>query len=66
MVFGPLGLARVGHIVTLISLIAGIGALVTGLISIIREKDRGILVFIAMLFGAFVLAFLVGEILIPH
>jgi hypothetical protein len=46
--------------------IAGGAALVTGLISIIRRKERSILVFLAVGLGAFCLLFVLGEILFPH
>jgi hypothetical protein len=66
MVFFHLGPGPIGPMIVLVSLIVGLGALVTGLISIIRYKDRGVLVCIATAFGVFVLLFLIGEILIPH
>ena len=46
--------------------ISGTAALVTGLISIIKSKERSILVFLAMLIGLLVPLFLFGEFLIPH
>jgi len=45
---------------------AGISALVTGLISIIKSKEQSILVFLAALIGFLVPLFLIGEFLIPH
>jgi hypothetical protein len=46
--------------------ISGIAALVTGLISIIKSKERSILTFLATLIGLLVPLFLLGEFLIPH
>ncbi|MDD5037919.1 MAG: hypothetical protein PHN78_01180 [Dehalococcoidales bacterium] len=46
--------------------IAGGAAFVTGLISIIRSKERSILVLLAMLIGLMAVAFVLGEILFPH
>jgi len=44
----------------------GTAALVTGLVSIIRNKERAILVFLAVVAGVFALFFLLGELLFPH
>jgi len=46
--------------------ICGISALITGLISVIRSKERSILVFLASLLGLCVLGFVLGEIIVPH
>jgi hypothetical protein len=46
--------------------ILGIAAFVTGLIGIIRNKERSILVFLAMLMGLCALIFVLGEVLFPH
>ena len=46
--------------------ISGIGAFVTGLISIIKSKERSILVFLAAVAGVFCLIFFLGEFLFPH
>ena len=45
---------------------AGISALVTGLISIIKQKERAVLVYISTLVGAALTLFLIGEFLFPH
>lgn len=45
---------------------AGVSALVTGLISIIKQKERGILVFISTLIGAGLTLFLILEFVFPH
>ena len=45
---------------------AGISAFVTGLIAIIRQKERTILVFVSTLVGAALLLFLIAEIIFPH
>ena len=46
--------------------ISGIAALITGLISIIKSKERSILVFLAVIAGLFCLIFFLGEFLSPH
>ena len=46
--------------------VVGMAALVTGLLSIIRSKERSILIFLAMLIGLVAMAFVIGEVLFPH
>jgi len=46
--------------------ISGIFAFIIGLISIIKSKERSVLVFIATAIGLFVLIFVLGEFLVPH
>lgn len=45
---------------------AGIAAFVTGLLAIIRQKDRALLVYVSTAIGALLLLFLAGELLFPH
>jgi len=45
---------------------SGIAAFVTGLISIVRRKERAISVYVAVAFGLIVLVFVLGEIIFPH
>lgn len=45
---------------------AGILALITGLLAIIRQKEKAVLVYISSLIGALLMLFLAGEILFPH
>jgi len=45
---------------------AGISALITGLISIIKQKERSFLVFLSTLVGAALTLFLIAEFLFPH
>ncbi len=45
---------------------AGILALITGLVTIIREKEKAVLVYVSSLIGFLLVLFLVGEILSPH
>ena len=59
----PSPIASVAAVATSISCIA---AFVTGLISIIKSKERSILVFLAVAVGLFVLIIPLGEILYPH
>ncbi len=46
--------------------ICAIASFITGIISIIRKKERAILVFISTAIGLLVLWFVIGEILVPH
>ena len=46
--------------------ISGIASFVTGLISLIKRKERAILVFLVVAVGSFVLLFLVGELLLER
>jgi uncharacterized membrane protein len=61
----PIGLPP-GGIMGIVFAIAGAAALVTGLISIIRSKERSILAFLAMIIGLFLLVFVLGEWLHLH
>lgn len=45
---------------------SGISAFVTGLIAIIKQKDRGILVYVSTLVGAALILFLIAEFSFPH
>ena len=45
---------------------AAITAFFTGIIAIVRNKERSILVILGALIGLLVLWFVVGEILVPH
>jgi hypothetical protein len=45
---------------------SGISAFITGLIAIIKQNDRAILVYAAMLVGAGFTLFLIGELVFPH
>ena len=45
---------------------SGISAFATGLIAIIRQKERAILVYGATLIGALLIIFLLGEFISPH
>jgi hypothetical protein len=46
--------------------ISGISAFFTGIIGIIKSKERSILTFIATVVGFFILFFILGELLVPH
>jgi hypothetical protein len=50
----------------LLAAICGIAAFFTGIIAIIKSKERSALVFLAVIIGLFVLFFCLGEILSPH
>ena len=45
---------------------SGISAFIIGLIAIIRQKERALLVYGATLIGALLVIFLLGEFLSPH
>jgi membrane associated rhomboid family serine protease len=63
---GGVGPGPVGPILGVTFGTSGIAALVTGLISIIKGKERSLLVFVAVAVGLFVLIFFLGEFLFPH
>jgi hypothetical protein len=50
----------------LIGMVAGISAFIVGLLTIIRQKENAILVYISTAVGALLLLFLIGEIVFPH
>lgn len=50
----------------LIAMSSGILALITGVLAIRLKKDQAILVWIATGLGAFLLVFLIGELVFPH
>lgn len=43
-----------------------VSAMVTGIISIVKSKERSVLVFLAAAMGLFALFFILGEFLFPH
>jgi len=53
-------------IMILLVALSGISAFVTGVISLIKQGERSILVFLATLIGLFILFFLIGEFVTPH
>ena len=58
---------RPALVLTMLSGMAtGILAFVTGLIAIIKKKERAIFVYISTFIGALLILFLVGEVLYPH
>ncbi len=50
----------------MLSILSGIAALVTGIISTLKRKERSILVFLAIIIGFFALVFIIGEFVVPH
>ena len=46
--------------------IAGITSFFTGIISVIKNKERAIIVFLSIIIGSFVLFWVLAEILFPH
>jgi hypothetical protein len=63
---GGMGPGLFGPILGVAFGVSGLGALATGVISVLRGKDRSILVLLALALGLFTLIFLLGELLIPH
>jgi len=45
---------------------AGISAFFTGLLAIVRQKERAFVVYLTSMIGALFIVFLAGEILFPH
>ena len=50
----------------LIAGICGVSAFVTGLIGVIRSRERSVIVYLAVTIGLLVLLFGLGEIIFPH
>lgn len=50
----------------LTGMISGISAFIIGLIAVIRQKERALLVYGATFIGALLILFLIGEVLFPH
>jgi hypothetical protein len=49
-----------------LSILSGIAALVTGLISTLQYKERSLLVFLSILIGLFALVVIIAEFVVPH
>ncbi len=45
---------------------AGIAAFITGLLAIVRQKERALLVYASTAIGALLILFLIGEVVSPH
>lgn len=60
---GGVGSGPVGSIIGVAFGISGIGSFITGLISIIKSKERSILVFVAVVVGFFCLLFFLDKVL---
>jgi len=50
----------------LAGMVSGILAFAMGLIAVIRQKERALLVYVAIIIGALLMLFLAGEVLFPH
>ena len=50
----------------LTGMVSGISAFITGLIAVIKQKERALFVYAAIIIGALLIIFLLGEILFPH
>jgi len=50
----------------LLAAMSGIAAFITGLISVVKRKERSISVYLAITFGLFVILFALGEVIFPH
>lgn len=45
---------------------AGISAFIVGLLAIVRQQEKALLVYVSTVIGAMLILFLTGEILFPH
>ena len=50
----------------LLAATSGIAAFITGLISVVKRKERSVAVVLAIVFGLFVILFALGEVIFPH
>jgi len=53
-------------LIMLAGMAAGISAFITGILTIVRRKEKSLLVYISTVTGALLIIFLVGEIVSPH
>lgn len=50
----------------LVGIVSGVSAFVSGLVALIRFKERGFLVIASTLLGGILTAFMIGELLLDH
>jgi hypothetical protein len=50
----------------LAGMVAGISAFIVGLLTIARQKENALLVYVSTVIGALLMLFLTGEIVFPH
>ena len=50
----------------LVGIVSGISAFITGLMAIVRQKERSRLVYATTTLGALLILFLLGEFIFPH
>jgi hypothetical protein len=50
----------------LVGMAAGILAFITGILAVLRQKERALSVYVSVAIGALLLIFLAGEVLSPH
>jgi len=50
----------------LVTAVGGVTALVTGVLAVLRDHERGLLIVMPVLWGILVTAFIAGELLFPH
>ncbi len=50
----------------LVTAVGGVTALVTGVLALLRDHERGLLIVIPILWGLLVTVFIAGELLYPH
>ena len=50
----------------LVAFVSGISAFITGLIAVIRQKERSLSVYVAVIIGTLLILFVIAEILFPH
>ena len=65
-IFADITLRPALALTMLAGMAAGLMAFITGILAIIRQKEKAILVYISSLLGALVIVFLIGEVLYPH
>ncbi|HLM84256.1 MAG TPA: hypothetical protein VK254_03555 [Candidatus Bathyarchaeia archaeon] len=50
----------------LLAMLSGVLSFITGLVAIIKQKERALLVYISVAIGALLILLLLGEFLFPH
>ena len=65
-ILADIGARPVLALTMLSGMAAGIAAFITGLLAIIRQKERAFLVYLSTLVGALFVVYLAGELISPH
>ena len=65
-IFEDIAMRPVLAISMLLAMVSGLSSFITGLIAIVKQKERALLVYVSTAIGALLILFLLGELLFPH